>query len=543
VVTRKEDLPRIRQELMARVAETIAHANRRSVGEVLEESIFWEQKRLREDRGSLSYERDHAFWSDFSKRLRHTPEDHHRALLKEAIDHYGAEIEGHFDPRIYDAVTRAIPPAMGLVLNAVSPLTLARRLPSLPSLDDSVTIQGHTEHLRRLRDKGTVILVPTHLSNLDSVVMGYALYRLGLPPFVYGAGLNLFRNRLFGFFMHNLGAYTVDRKKNDPLYKEVLKQYAALTLEFGYDNLFFPGGTRSRAGAVERRLKLGLLGTGLSAYIQNLKAGRPAPNIYIVPATISYQLVLEAETLIADFLSAEGKSRYIIEDDEFTRPRQILGFLSKLVSLDSKIYVTVSRGLDPFGNPVDDDGQSLDPCGRAIDIARYTYVDGAPEEVADRDSEYTREAAEQISDAFFRDNVVESTHVTARSVFDALRSRNSEMGVFKLIRTRGDNDEVPMLDVHERAERILDDLAELEAKGLVRLGQTCRRRPDDVVADGLAHFAKYHSRPAAERRGDRILSSDPSLLLYYQNRLEGYPVRAHRPVLTDDHRSLRAREC
>ena len=51
--------------------------------------------------------------------------------------------------------------------------------------------------------------------------------------------------------MHNLGAYTVDRRKRDPLYKRVLKEYATMTLELGYDYLFFPGGSRSRSGAIE----------------------------------------------------------------------------------------------------------------------------------------------------------------------------------------------------------------------------------------------------------------------------------------------------
>src|SRR5262249_10156551 len=154
---------------------------------------------------------------------------------------YAEEISGNFDDRVYQAVTRVLPPALGLLLNAVSPQRLVRRLPDLPNIDDAILIQGETEQLKRLHEIGTVILVPTHVSNLDSIVIGYALYRLGLPPFIYGAGLNLFSNPLISFFMHNLGAYTVDRKKTDPLYKEVLKEYATLTLENGYDNIFFPG--------------------------------------------------------------------------------------------------------------------------------------------------------------------------------------------------------------------------------------------------------------------------------------------------------------
>ena len=103
--------------------------------------------------------------------------------------------------------------------------------------------------------------------------------------------------------MRNLGAYKVDRKKTATVYKDVLKEYATCSLEMGYHNLFFPGGTRSRSGAVERHLKLGLLGCAVRAYVGRPRAGRPRPEIYLVPVTMNYELVLEAETLIDDHLS------------------------------------------------------------------------------------------------------------------------------------------------------------------------------------------------------------------------------------------------
>lgn len=545
LVTRREDQERIRTETVARVVDDVVSSAQRSgvpISDILDESLYWEGKRLREDRKSLTRAADTEFWDGVRHDLHHSPEHGQRELLRRAVQHYVDEIAGNFDPRIYQAVTRAIPPALGLVLNAVSPIRLWRRLPELPSLDDAVTIQGETEHLRNLRDRGTVILVPTHVSNMDSLVIGYALYRMGLPPFVYGAGLNLFRNRVMGFFMHNLGAYTVDRKKRDPLYKETLKTYATLSLELGYDNLFFPGGTRSRSGAVERHLKLGLMGAGLEAYINNLKKKRPNPNIYIVPTTLSYQLVLEAETLIDDFLKEVGESRYVIEDDEFSRPQTVFSFLTKLTSLDSKIHVTVSRGIDPFGNPVDDEGHSLDPMGRTIDAQRYVWKDGAPQHDRVRDAEYLREASAAVADAYMRDNVIESTHVTARAVLDVLRDRHPSLDIFRLIRTRGENDDIPLSSVIDRAKSTLSALREQAADGRVRLGPSCVGHADEVVADGLAHFEIYHKQPAAQRRGDRVRAIDPTLILYYQNRLEGYDLPDHRPLLSSDHRRLVERE-
>ena len=101
-------------------------------------------------------------------------------------------------------------------------------------------------------------------------------------------------------------------------------------------------------------------------------------------------VVLEAETLIDDHLKEAGKARYIIEDDESTRPERVLSFLRNLFQLDARIYLHFGRALDPFGNPVDDAGRSVDGNGRTIDIQRYTFVDGAPAHDAQRDAEYTR---------------------------------------------------------------------------------------------------------------------------------------------------------
>ncbi len=540
---RKEDQERIVTELVSRVCtakqDQMDH-NGLSFQELIEDSIYFERRRLKEDRGSPAQSADQQFWEGIQSSLRHSSEHDQRQLLRKSLRYYANEVSGNFDPRVYEIATRAMPPALGLLLNAVSPLRLVQNFPQMPQLEDSVVIKGEVEHLRQLHELGTVILVPTHISNLDSIIIGFALYRMGLPPFIYGAGLNLFTNPLISFFMRNLGAYTVDRKKRDPLYKDVLKEYATLTLENSYDNLFFPGGTRSRSGAIETKLKKGLLGTGLAAYINNLKKGSKQPNIYIVPCTLNFQLVLEAETLIDDFLKEVGKSRYIIDDDEFSRPKRVVEFMTQLMSLDSKIHVVVSRGLDPFGNPVDDAGQSLDPCGRHIDISRYVLRDGEPDHLYDRDSEYTAEVAKGISRAFLKDNVVESTHVTARALFNLLRRHNPETSLLRLLRTGGRDDDLPLRELYQEADRLIDYLRSQDQSGRIHLGPTANLSAEDVVSDALAHFSIYHTRPAAKRRGDRVVASDRNLLLFYQNRLEGYGCSGDLgEVLTPDHRAIK----
>lgn len=540
---RREDQHRIVAEVQSRVLHaTLAAcaARQQPLDEVLAESVFQQRASLKELPRSRRNQTEIAYWDSIERRLGRAADEELRGLLTGVIARYATDVCGHLDERIYALARRFIPPALGVLLNAASPKRLLTRGPALAPIEDAVILQGDTEHVRRLHEIGTVILAPTHVSNLDSIVLAVALSRLGLPPFIYGAARDLFRNPLLRFFLHNLGAYTVDRRNRDPLYKDVLKVYATLTLEYGYDNLFFPGGTRSRSGAVERRVKLGLVGTAIPAYVANLRRGTARPKIFIVPATLSYQLVLEAETLIDDFLKEVGKSRYIITDDEFSRPQRVMQFVTQLFGLESKIYLTLSRGIDPFGNPVDDRGESLDAQGGIIDPSRYVTVGGVPTLDAPRDRAHTRRVGDALLAAFSKDNVVQATHVTARAIFTLLRRQNPTTDLLRLIRVRGRHDSLSLRDVYAETRRLLSTVRDLAAAGRLRLGPfVATSDAEDVVTDGLRHFAIYHRVPAAQRRGDRVVARDRALLFYYQNRLEGYGIDAADglpPTLTDDYR-------
>ena len=156
--------------------------------------------------------------------------------------------------------------------------------------------------------------------------------------------------------MHNLGAYRVDRRLKHGLYKDVLKAYSCVAHRAGLPLALLPGRARARARAgVERKLKLGLAGTGVEAMARTAARGQ-LRKVFFVPATINYLLTLEAETLIDDFLQEEGKHRYIIEDDESTRPGRIAAFMRKLLGLDAGCVVRFCQPLDCFGNGVDEDG-------------------------------------------------------------------------------------------------------------------------------------------------------------------------------------------
>lgn len=101
-------------------------------------------------------------------------------------------------------------------------------------------MKGDIDHVRSLAQKGTLIIVPTHFSNLDSILIGYVLDAVtGLPAFSYGAGLNLYNTGYTAYFMNRLGAYRVDRRKKNKIYLETLKSMSSLSIQRGTNSIFF----------------------------------------------------------------------------------------------------------------------------------------------------------------------------------------------------------------------------------------------------------------------------------------------------------------
>ena len=523
---RPEDRERIQVEVTQRVVDRYARLAKTApegyLQTIVNDTVYHELRRLeRADPKSARTKEQLKFYREARRKLSSSSETGQRELIEAMARSFVAEVVGNFDPKVYRLSTTIVPTGLSVLLNAMSPMRLLELRRFQRGLADQVVVQGETQLLRNLVDKGTLVLVPTHSSNLDSIILGYAVFLMGLPPLLYGAGLNLFSNPLISYFMRNLGAYRVDRKKTAELYKQVLKEYAAVAAEMGYHQLFFPGGTRSRSGAVEQHLKKGLLGTAVRAYTANLIENRAKPNLYVVPCTLSYKLVLEAETLIRDYLAEVGKARFIIDDDESTKLGRILQFMSSLLSLDSEIVVTVSQPLDVFGNPVDEAGRSLDPRGRVVDPRTFVSRDGVAYVDEQRDMQYTNEVSDQVGKLFLRDNVVMSTHLVARALFDLLRRYNPTTDIYRLLHTGGECASFTMAELHTETARLLETLKAMPA-GPRLWRELARGDIQDIVTDALVHYEIYHRQTAALRRGDRVFHEDRNLLLFYANRLEGY---------------------
>jgi len=510
-----------RRVVAHRRAAAAAHTDE-SFAYVLNDLVIHEQKRLRHVAPPDTVEDKQRVDAIAQALKRGADDDVLAPLLERQVRAYADDIAGLFSRPAW-RVARELMPSVLAMLFTPQHFRLWEFGPG--NLESRVRVEGDLAQLQRLAERGTLVVVPTHLSNLDSPLVAYALDRAGLPPMTYGAGKNLFTSPLTSFFMARLGAYKVDRRLQFDLYKEVLKTFSQVILERRMHSIFFPGGTRSRSGAIERKLKLGLAGTALSAYVERLRTDGPnAPRYYFVPLTINQPLTLEAETLIEDHLKEVGKRRYIIEDDEFSRLGRVAQFARKLLTMEAAIEVRFCAPRDPFGNRVDADGGSLDERGRVVDPSRYVLVDGRPGHHRGRDAEYTRELGQRIAEDYPAGASFFPTHVVAHVLHHELDRQLRGVDLYRQLRHPG---ETP-LSVAELAARV-DRVRDAIAKNAERLGRLSVRslsmNATEVIDDALASWRGYHTRPAAEDRGGTVVVRDRELILYYANRLQH-----HRPA-------------
>ncbi|MFO0659684.1 MAG: 1-acyl-sn-glycerol-3-phosphate acyltransferase [Polyangiaceae bacterium] len=487
---------------------------------ILSDAIYHEVKRLTASGGGPEL----SSWKSLARRLSTLSEQDRIYEVRKLAEEHAWDVAGNFDRRVYAVATRLLPPVLGALIAPKATMSSLQRLLDARELTDRISVEGDTDRIRRLAQIGTVVYVPTHLSNMDSIVFGYALERAGLPPATYGAGKNLFTNPVLSFFMHNLGAYRVDRRLRHLLYKDVLKTYSCAVIERGYHSLFFPGGTRSRSGGVERRLKLGLAGTGVEAFARTaLKGPEHTRRVFFVPATIAYLVTLEAETLITDFLSEAGKSRFIIEDDESSRWAKVASFSEKLLRHDAGVAIRFGEPLDPFGNAVTDDGMSVDARGHIVDP--ITYIQDRHGQVTvdpSRDAQYTRELGDEICKRYLKHTVILATNVVAAVMLSRLR-KSTDGDLFTLLRVRGYVG-APRHEIAAEAMAMRDKLLELERQGEVRVGTQLRmaQNGDEIVSEAVRAWGGAHSTEVVREEGSDLAIGSSPLVFYYQNRLAAH---------------------
>ncbi len=523
-----EDRRNFVKELEAHTVQFYMKKPTSVVRDILSKSIYLERIRVKEEPWKVDPPNERQFWRRMQQQLlKHSFDKSdeeasrtHEEMLQQIIHRYSEEIVGTFRIPTFLFARRFLTLFFTRLLNTAAGKSI---LGSRYRLYDRMMVKGNVETVRSLFDKGTVVVVPTHFSNLDSILIGYAMDTFaGFPSFSYGAGLNLYNTGFAAYFMNRLGAYRVDRRKKNLIYLEVLKSMSNLSIQRGVNSLFFPGGTRSRSGMLETRLKLGLLGT-LPEAQRELFAKGEQRKVFVVPVVLGYHFVLEAPFLIEQHLRSIGKERYIKAKDDFYSIWKVLRFAWKFFAESNSITVSFGQPLDVLGNPVDAAGDSYDQYGNRIDVREYFLTNGKVQEDEQREAEYTKILAERIVERYHKDNIVLSSHLVAFAAFNILKRQNIRLDLYGILRLPSDDYVFPAMLLRDVIAQLQQVLFQMETAGDIRLSEEIHWEVDALLADGIKRLGNYHlEKPMRYNKSGQIVSENFKLLYFYHNRLENY---------------------
>ncbi len=514
------------QRLNVFVMEQIMPTHKNNLSELISKTIYLESQRVKLFPWKVDPIDDTSYWKRLSVELAEASqsddkEEREEALVKRIVNRYNEEIVGSFSPRAFRIVRVILLGFFKRLLNGY--FTGHWRWGSKEALRKRIIVQGEVERIRELFQKGTVVVMPTHYSNLDSIMVGYGIdTNVGLPCFSYGAGLNLFNYELFAYIMNRLGPFRVDRRKKNPIYLECLKSFTSFSVYEGVNCIFFPGGTRSRSGETEDRLKLGLINSLIEAQRMYLEQGQ-GKKIFVVPLNIGYHFVLEANSLIDQHLQIVGREKYIKSRSTGPSMIKISRFFSDLFRKQSEVYLSFGNPMDVLGNEVDINGESTDKFGHAVDISDYFSWEGKIGANTQREGVYARKLGETVIQSFRKHNVILSSYIVSFVAFYLIYEEYKDLGLISFINQRGkkyiiDND-VFRSKVFECIEVVKDRAA----KGDVMLSDEAWDNSDTLIKEGLSKIGTYHSSRVIEKSTDgKIICKNIKLLYFYHNRMTNY---------------------
>ncbi|OJW68386.1 MAG: hypothetical protein BGO68_05520 [Candidatus Amoebophilus sp. 36-38] len=496
----------------------------------LAKSLAYEQQRLQKIPWKVDPKDESIFWSEKIDALNRE-ELPLSGLLEDITLRYAKEIAGGFNLWHYRLGQFTASYSLNRLLNPMKPRR-PRTLSQIQSkLQGQIHILGSINELRQLAREGTIIMVPTHCSHFDSILISWVISTLGLPPFIYGAGLNLFNKQFFAYFMNKLGTYKVDRRKKNVTYLTTLKAFSSIALHWGCHSLFYPGGTRSRTGQLESSLKLGLLGTALEAQQINYEVHGPnAPKVFIVPVVFNYHFVLEAPFLIREYLTAQGDYAYKPEKDWLNNSYKLLKLIKTFATKGSSITVSIGQPMDVLGNEVDMSGRSYDSQGASIDIYKH-FMDEAQDsfEKGQKLKAYTRTLGQRIIKAYYKNNCVLSSCLLAFVAFELMRNKYAASSLKDFLSLPTTSLIVPYASLEHNFEAVRQIILALEVQDIIRVSEELKQGSiASMILHGLSNLGLYHDQlPLIRTKEGDIMTKDICSLLYYHNKLTGYELEKY----------------
>lgn len=143
-----------------------------------------------------------------------------------------------------------------------------------------------------------VVLLPSHRSYIDFLMLSFLFYNYDLPLPVIAAGMDFLGMKMIGELLRMSGAFFMRRTfGGNKLYWAVFSEYVKTILRNGYAPVeFFLEGTRSRT-AKTLTPKFGLLNIVMEPFFK-----REVFDTYLVPISISYDKILEENLYACELL-------------------------------------------------------------------------------------------------------------------------------------------------------------------------------------------------------------------------------------------------
>jgi glycerol-3-phosphate O-acyltransferase len=143
------------------------------------------------------------------------------------------------------------------------------------------------QRLKELSKEGSIVLLPSHKSHVDYLVLSFIFneHNLQLPMIAAGDNLAFFP---LGPILRRAGGFFIRRSfRGDKLYSVVVEAYVRRLMRDGYTLELFLEGGRSRTGKLLEP-KLGML-----AMIVDAALSLPRREVFFVPISIGYERIIE----------------------------------------------------------------------------------------------------------------------------------------------------------------------------------------------------------------------------------------------------------
>ncbi len=200
-----------------------------------------------------------------------------------------------------------------------------------PALYESVEIEPpDLEAVKQAAGKGPLIILPTHRSHLDYLLLSWLFHHRSLPVPYIAAGRNLSFFPL-GLVFRSAGAFFIPRTLvGKDLERAVLRAYAHRIIEDSHHVEIFLEGTRSRSGKVMP------MHTGLLEMFLERAREITSAEVHLLPAAFCYERVVEEENYAGEQMGGSKD------------PEGLGGLLSTTDVLSSAYGRLVVR----FGDPI-----------------------------------------------------------------------------------------------------------------------------------------------------------------------------------------------